>query len=87
MSFPVNIPILCTVVLSPVNGVVPSDVTLTLVDPSSVPHSVPIALASTNQAGTYKYSGYFVPTQTGNWVRTWAGGNILTTNVATLPVA
>ena len=87
MSFPVNIPIVCTVVLSPVNGVMPSNVTLTLTDPSSIPHNVPIALASTNLAGTYKYSGYFVPTITGDWVREWAGGNILTTNIATLTVA
>lgn len=86
MSFPVNIPITFVARVSTVTGEAPEGVTLTLTDPSSGTIQVNVTQDYTSQVGTHTYRGFYVPTITGNWVRTWAGSNLLTTSVATLQV-
>ena len=87
MSFPVNVPIECVAVITPLGNQAPTSVTLVLTDPNNMAHPVSVSLASANQVGTYKYSGYFVPNLTGNWTRTWSAANLLTTSIAVLTIA
>lgn len=86
MSYPVNVPIVCTVTVTTLDGVEPTNVQLTVTSPSNVTTTIDIVGITPRPNGSWCYRGFFVPNAAGTWVREWAAGNVLTTSVAPLEV-